>query len=134
MHRALYRAGGGDRRRPDRTQRDTVLAAVKAWPGERTVRGIGTATAILDGGCARRHSAREGRDEETALRSNKETHKEATDLGLNHLPRRGVHRFQTGHADQLRKRTSDVLPKPDNLNSYRQLLATDLRVGSAENG
>src|SRR5258708_2455335 len=49
---------------------DTMLAAVKdaarrlrRWPKR----------AILDGGCARRHWADAGRDEETALRSNKET-------------------------------------------------------------
>jgi hypothetical protein len=54
-------------------QRDTVLAAVKAWPGDDGVRGTCTATAILDGACARRHSGTAGRDEETALRSNKET-------------------------------------------------------------
>ena len=67
--RALQRPGGRDRAGPNSPQRDTVLAAVKdaarrlrRWP-----------SAILDGVCARRHSARAGRDEETALRSNKET-------------------------------------------------------------
>src|SRR5262249_3492440 len=63
------RAGRGDIRGPDLRKRDTVLAAVKdasrrrrRWP-----------SAILDCGCARCHSAYAGRDEETALRSNKET-------------------------------------------------------------
>jgi hypothetical protein len=47
--------------------------------------------AILDRGCARRHSARAGRDEETALGSNKETDQEerapaGCDLGLKSRP------------------------------------------------
>ena len=57
-------------------KRDTVLAAVKAWPVEAAARKTYTATAILDrrGGCARRHrECQAGRDEETALGSNKET-------------------------------------------------------------
>jgi hypothetical protein len=69
----LARAKGNRSFDPDQDQRDTVLATVKAWPGDDRVRGTCTATAILDGGCARRHSAMAGRDEETALRSNKET-------------------------------------------------------------
>src|SRR4029077_2122547 len=91
---ALQRAGSADRRGPDPRKRDTVLAAVKAWPGGagacRTAaataildRGrraahcrTAAATAILDGGCARRHWARAGRDEETVLPSNKETDQE----------------------------------------------------------
>src|SRR4051812_15566925 len=35
-------------------QRDGVLAVVKAWPGDVGGYGEGTATAILDDGCARR--------------------------------------------------------------------------------
>jgi len=62
-----------DRYNPDQDRRDTVLAAVKAWPGDHGVHDICTATAILDGGCARRHRTTAGRDEETALRSNKKT-------------------------------------------------------------
>ena len=57
---------------PTTLERDTVLAAVKdasrrlrRWPA-----------AILDRGCARRHSATAGRDEETALQSNQETDQE----------------------------------------------------------
>jgi hypothetical protein len=54
--------------------------------------------AILDGGCARRHWARAGRDEETALRSNKETEpkkirKHRAGTRLNQKRDRGVHRF-----------------------------------------
>ncbi len=41
-------------------------------------------------------------------------------LSLNPTPRRGVHRFQTGRLHLNPKRTNDVLPKPDNLKSYRQ--------------
>src|SRR5215472_7389093 len=52
---------------------DTMLAAVKAWPVEGRARGKRSATAILDCGGARCHWANAGRDEETALRSNKET-------------------------------------------------------------
>jgi len=69
LYRALQRAGRGDIHGPDLRKRDTVLAAVKdasrrrrRWP-----------SAILDCGCARCHSAYAGRDEETALRSSKET-------------------------------------------------------------
>src|ERR1700688_1557825 len=69
MPRALQRARRRDRAAPDHPKRDTVLAAVKdaarrlrRWPA-----------AILDSGCARRHWPRAGRDEETALGSNKET-------------------------------------------------------------
>jgi hypothetical protein len=50
-----------------------VLAAVKAWPAKHEYRRTRGATAILDSGCARRHVARTGRDEETVLRSNQET-------------------------------------------------------------
>jgi len=70
---ALPRARTINVRGPDQDQRDTVLATVKAWPGDDGVRGTCTATAILDGVCARRHWTDVGRDEETALRSNKET-------------------------------------------------------------
>jgi len=52
---ALQRARRRDRGSPNQPKRDTVLAAVKAWPGEGGIRGRHTATAILDGGCARRH-------------------------------------------------------------------------------
>jgi hypothetical protein len=67
------RTGRRDRGSPDHPKRDTVLAAVKAWPGGAGARRTVGATAILDGGCARRHWARAGRDEETVLRSNQET-------------------------------------------------------------
>src|SRR5579883_353301 len=73
LYRALQRAGRGDIRGPDLRKRDTVLAAVKAWPVEGGACGKRSATASLDCGCARRHWATAGRDEETALRSNKET-------------------------------------------------------------
>jgi hypothetical protein len=43
---------------PAPPKRDAVLAAVKAGPGDCGARGTGTATTILDGGCARRHWAR----------------------------------------------------------------------------
>jgi len=42
-------------RRPDRPHRDTVLAAVKEWPGSVGVCLEASATAIVDGVCARRH-------------------------------------------------------------------------------
>ena len=62
---ARYSAQGErDRVGPDHPKRDTVLAAVKG--GWRDGRWRWPA-AILDGGCARCHSARAGRDEETAL-------------------------------------------------------------------
>jgi hypothetical protein len=48
-----------DRHGPDQDQRDIVLAAVKAWPGDNAVRDTPTATAILDGGCAQRHWAKQ---------------------------------------------------------------------------
>jgi hypothetical protein len=40
---------------PCQVQRDTVLDAVKAWPADDGTRVASTATAILDGVCARRH-------------------------------------------------------------------------------
>ena len=73
LYRALQRSGRGDIRGPDLRKRDTMLAAVKAWPVEGRARGKRSATAIPDCGCARCHWANAGRDEETALRSNKET-------------------------------------------------------------
>jgi hypothetical protein len=60
-------------RHPDRTKRAVVLEAVKVWPGNGgACRKVG-ATANLDSFCARQHKRSAGRDEETALRSNKET-------------------------------------------------------------
>jgi len=55
------------RPRPDRPQRDAALAAVKAWPGN-----AGAPPGRHDGqplmaGCARRHRAIAGRDEETGF-------------------------------------------------------------------
>ena len=94
---------------PSCTSSDTVLAAVKdaarrhrRWPKR----------AILDRGCARCHWATAGRDTETALRSNKETDlKEAGE-------RRSSRCLEVNSTRQ--KWTVDVLPKPDNLKSYRQ--------------
>ena len=60
-------------RRPDRVKRDVVLRAVKVWPGQGGACGKIGATANLDGSCARRGEQRARRDEETAVRSNKET-------------------------------------------------------------
>lgn len=116
----LRRRGPAPAGRPDRRQRDIVLAAVKdaarrrrRWPA-----------AILDRACARCPRATAGRDEETALRSNQETDVglvspdptsrpigNATRPGRPPLPIRPIN---------LKKRTFDVLPKPDNLISYRQ--------------
>src|SRR5258707_6356741 len=45
-----------------------VLGPVKAWPGNAGARGKASATANLDGPCARRTSAPAGRDEGTAAR------------------------------------------------------------------
>src|SRR5258708_21325888 len=60
-------------RHPDRTKRAVVLEAVKVWPGNGgACRKVG-ATANLDSFCARQRERSAGRDEETALRSNKET-------------------------------------------------------------
>jgi hypothetical protein len=53
--------------KPDCSQLDAVLAAVKAWPGEATVCHR-HATASLDGVCAWRHrSGRSGRRNGTAV-------------------------------------------------------------------
>src|SRR6516165_4403721 len=125
MYRAIQRAGRADNGGPDLRKRDTVLAAVKAWPVQGRACGKRSATAILDCGCARRHWASAGRDEETALRSNKETDpQEAKSKSLqppfrgNTRPGRPPLPNRPGHSN--RKRTNDVLPKPDNLKSYRQ--------------
>jgi hypothetical protein len=55
--RPLQRARRSDRPAADHSKRDTVLAAVKAWPVGCGVRSTGGATAILDRGCVRRHCA-----------------------------------------------------------------------------
>ena len=60
-------------RHPDRTKRAVVLEAVKVWPGNGGARRKVGATANLDSFCARQRKRSAGRDEETALRSNKET-------------------------------------------------------------
>jgi hypothetical protein len=53
-----------------------VLGALKVWPGKgRSCRQAG-AMANLDSSCARRPQRSAGRDEETGLRSNKETDEE----------------------------------------------------------
>jgi hypothetical protein len=55
-----------------------LQSRVHAWHTKDAARRLRRwPSAILDGVCARRHSARAGRDEETALRSNKETDQEA---------------------------------------------------------
>ena len=100
---ALQRRGRRARRGPDHCQRDTVLAAVKAWPGEGRAWGSDGATASLDRVCARRPWGKAGRDEETALRSNQETDQnESGKRGRQRhepTPGRGVHRFRTGQVD-----------------------------------
>jgi len=63
-------------RRPDRVKRAVVLGAVKVWPGQGGACGNVCATANPDGPCARRREQRARRDEETAVRSNKEPMKE----------------------------------------------------------
>jgi hypothetical protein len=66
-------------RHPDRVNRAVVLGAVKVWPGKgRACRKAG-ATANLDSSCARRPERSAGRDEETGLRSNKETDERTKD-------------------------------------------------------
>jgi hypothetical protein len=60
-------------RHPDRTKRAVVLEAIKVWPGNGGACCKVGATANLDSFCARQRKRRGGRDEETALRSNKET-------------------------------------------------------------
>jgi hypothetical protein len=60
--------------KPDCSQLDTVLAAVKAWPGDGGACATVCVTASLDGSFARRHRlGRSGR--RNGLRSNKETGK-----------------------------------------------------------
>ena len=65
-----------------------VLGSVKAWPGNAGARGKASATANLDGPCARRTSAPAGRDEGTAPGTNKGTvqNQEAIDDVINTLP------------------------------------------------
>jgi hypothetical protein len=53
-----------------------VLRPVKAWPANTGASGKLIATASLDGPCARRASARAGRDEGNGA-TNKEQHKQA---------------------------------------------------------
>ena len=104
-------------RGPDQRKRDTVLAAVK----DATRRLRRWPAAILDSVCARRHWTDAGRDEETALGSNKETDQKDKCRGRRDTIRpQGVHRFRPCRKNPTQKRTIDVLPKPDNLKSYRQ--------------
>ena len=104
-----------------------MLAAVKAWPGSAGACRPAAATAILDGVCARRQPDRAGRDGETASRSNKETgqkdQKEKSGERSNGPRLTNDARPSTASGvalNQTTKRTNDVLPKPDNLKSYRQ--------------
>ena len=76
LHRPLRRAAGsrrspqGSRRTPSVTPCSPPSRRGLEAPRAAAARG---ATASLDGGCARRHVARAGRDEETVPRSNQET-------------------------------------------------------------
>src|SRR5580692_7999104 len=126
MYRTLHPPRGGDRQRPDRPQRDAVLATVKAWPTDAEARRRPfAATASPDGVCARRHPKTAGRDEETALGSNKETDQKDKCRGRRDTIRpQGVHCFRPCRKNPTQKRTIDVLPKPDNLKSYRHFLAS----------
>jgi hypothetical protein len=54
--------------RPDLLDPRAMLGTVKAWPGNAGASGKLSATASLDGPCARRTSAPAGRDEGTAAR------------------------------------------------------------------
>ena len=54
--------------RPNLRKRGTVLGTVKAWPANAGARTEATATASLDGPCARCPAQRAGRDEGTASR------------------------------------------------------------------
>ena len=56
------------KQRTDPLNPRAVLGPVKAWPGNAGARGKASATANLDGPCARRTSAPAGRDEGTAAR------------------------------------------------------------------
>jgi hypothetical protein len=58
---------------PDCIEPATVLANVKAWPGNVSVFGKVGATASLDVHCARRRLSREAGTKKRALRPNKET-------------------------------------------------------------
>jgi hypothetical protein len=51
---------------PSCVKRGTVLGAVKAWPGNAGARGEPSATASLDGPCARSPISTARRDEGTA--------------------------------------------------------------------
>jgi hypothetical protein len=54
--------------KPNCRQLDAVLAAVKTWPSEAAACVTASATASLDGVCARRHrSGRSGRRNGTAV-------------------------------------------------------------------
>ena len=88
---------------PTSSQPDAVLAAVKAWPGNRRACGERAATASLDRGCARRHrrQLRVGTKKRPSG-SNKETDQQR-EWSWPRPPRpdqahtrRGVHRFRTG--------------------------------------
>src|SRR5262245_56885501 len=56
------------RQRPNLPDPRAVLGPVKAWPGNAGARRKTSATASLDGPCARRVCAPAGRDEGTAAR------------------------------------------------------------------
>jgi hypothetical protein len=100
-----------------------VLTAVKAWAGNDGARGHAAATPSLDGVCARRPRRAAGRDEETVLRSNKETNRKGRKCragsGITLIPA-GASTASDPARPLNPKRTTDVLPKPDNFKSYRQ--------------
>ena len=117
---ALQRARRRDRRGPDHPKRDTVLAAVKdAAPP--TADG---AAAILDGDCARRQRPGQvGTKKRPSDRTKKLTRKmEATAPSLNLIENTAPGRPPLPNRPRgpTQKRTIDVLPKPDNLTSYRR--------------
>jgi hypothetical protein len=93
--------------------------------GLRRRQGVACQRPSLTAACARRHSAATGRDEETALRSNQETdperlyHRPGYSL-ISREPRPGRPPLPIRPCQPNPKRTYDVLPKPDNLISYRQ--------------
>jgi hypothetical protein len=98
-----------------------VLAAVKAWPGNIGAARTDLATASLDRGSTRGQCQTAGRDEETGFKvdqRNKTVRKGISVTPLQTVP--AVVPLSSGRRSQ--KRTTDVLPKPDNSKSYRHWL------------
>src|SRR5208337_4636097 len=105
-------------------QRGRVLAAVKAWPGSIGARRQQTATASLDRVSTRGQRQGMGRDEETGFQV-EQRNRTYSCAGVtrkdHHETAPGVVPLPPGLPEP--KRTTDVLRKPDNSKSYRQIRA-----------